>query len=357
MTMGSDYDDVSRAVPSDTDAERLLARQAPADGSLAPVASLLGALGAPADAEETAAGAAILARLTDGSPMGSARTRKLAGLAAGKLVAVAAVTVLTAGAAAAATGTLPAPVQSAVADAVSIVGIDLPSPDRSGVVPMGDASPPGTSVPRPSAGTAARPATSEPGPWLPPWAAPEALAGAEGAGLAGSGPDSAATGEAARVRGWCAAYEASVRSGSPVSTAVLDALTALASGAGLGVDAFCAAAIADDDPARPGATPSGPPASPPAAASVPATASPPPSLPARPATPPAPATTRAVPSPPGPPSSRPGSTAPSRPATPPSSAPSSPPKSRPPATSTTSIAPETSGATESSGDASAVSPP
>lgn len=100
------------------------------------VAALLSAAAArPALADD--AGAETIAAMVEavrGTPapaaLSASRTSMLGKLLAGKALAAVAVVALTAGGAAAATGTLPDPVQGAVADAVSHIGVDIPHPDH-----------------------------------------------------------------------------------------------------------------------------------------------------------------------------------------------------------------------------------
>jgi hypothetical protein len=103
----------------------------------ASVAGLLASAAQPAAVDEDAAAATISAMV--GAIRGSASTpqvlrRKsmLKKLLAGKALAAVGIVALTASGAAAATGSLPDPVQSVIAGAVSHVGVDLPQPGDHG---------------------------------------------------------------------------------------------------------------------------------------------------------------------------------------------------------------------------------
>ncbi|HZQ76118.1 MAG TPA: hypothetical protein VFE55_02235 [Acidimicrobiia bacterium] len=100
------------------------------------VAGLLAAAAArPASVDEDAAAAtvsAMVGAIREGAPIPQTSRRKsmLTKLLAGKALAALGVVALTASGAAAATGSLPTPVQSAVSGAASHVGVDLPHPNH-----------------------------------------------------------------------------------------------------------------------------------------------------------------------------------------------------------------------------------
>ncbi|MEW6473955.1 MAG: hypothetical protein AB1679_17020 [Actinomycetota bacterium] len=115
-------------------ASRLLQGAVPADDAppgYGPVADLLAAAASVPAIDEDAGAPTITAmveaiRASAPIPETSGRRSMIGKLFAGKALAAVAAVALTAGGAAAATGTLPTPVQGAVADAVSHIGIDLP---------------------------------------------------------------------------------------------------------------------------------------------------------------------------------------------------------------------------------------
>jgi hypothetical protein len=99
------------------------------------VARLLNAAGPLAPVDEDAAANTVSAmveviRASDPVPETSRRKSMIGKLLAGKAVAAIAVVGLTASGAAAASGSLPDPVQNAVAGAVSHVGVDIPHPNH-----------------------------------------------------------------------------------------------------------------------------------------------------------------------------------------------------------------------------------
>ena len=101
----------------------------------AAVAELLATAASPPAVDEDAGADTISAMVeavrNSGPIPETSRRRSMFGkLLAGKALAAVAVVALTAGGAAAATGTLPTPVQGAVADAVSHVGVDIPHPNH-----------------------------------------------------------------------------------------------------------------------------------------------------------------------------------------------------------------------------------
>jgi hypothetical protein len=102
-----------------------------------PVAGLLASASVLPTVDEDAAGATVSAmveaiRGSASNPETSRRTSMLKKLLAGKALAAVGVIALTASGAAAATGSLPDPVQNVVAGAVSHVGIDIPQPGDEG---------------------------------------------------------------------------------------------------------------------------------------------------------------------------------------------------------------------------------
>jgi hypothetical protein len=101
----------------------------------AAVAGLLATAASPAAVDEDAGATTISAmveaiRGSGPIPETSRRRSMLGKLLAGKALAAVAAVALTAGGAAAATGTLPTPVQGAVSDAVSHIGVDIPHPNH-----------------------------------------------------------------------------------------------------------------------------------------------------------------------------------------------------------------------------------
>jgi hypothetical protein len=99
------------------------------------VAGLLAAAARPAPVDEHAADATVSAmveaiREGASAPQTSRRKSMLTKLLAGKALAALGVVALTASGAAAATGSLPNPVQNAVSGAASHVGVNLPSPNH-----------------------------------------------------------------------------------------------------------------------------------------------------------------------------------------------------------------------------------
>jgi len=101
------------------------------------VAGLLASAAQPAPVDEDAAATTVSAmveaiRGSASTPQMSRRTSMLKKLLAGKALAAVGIVALTASGAAAATGSLPDPVQGVVAGAVSHVGVDLPQPGDQG---------------------------------------------------------------------------------------------------------------------------------------------------------------------------------------------------------------------------------
>src|SRR5207244_12576618 len=101
------------------------------------VAGRLASAAQPAPVDEDAAATTVSAmveaiRGSASTPQMSRRTSMLKKLLAGKALAAVGIVALTASGAAAATGSLPDPVQGVVAGAVSHVGVDLPQPGDHG---------------------------------------------------------------------------------------------------------------------------------------------------------------------------------------------------------------------------------
>jgi len=99
------------------------------------VAGLLAAAARPVAVDEDAGAATVSAMveaIREGAPVPQTSRRKsmLTKLLAGKALAALGVVALTASGAAAATGSLPTPVQSAVSGAASHVGVNLPNPNH-----------------------------------------------------------------------------------------------------------------------------------------------------------------------------------------------------------------------------------
>jgi len=124
----------------DHTADRLLAGAvAPADAppGFETVAALASAAQQPASAADLANEApvvALVAAAVQSAPtalLTTPRKNVLSKVLTAKVAAIAAVTFIGAGAAAAATNTLPDPAQRTVADAAEHVGLDLPKPDHS----------------------------------------------------------------------------------------------------------------------------------------------------------------------------------------------------------------------------------
>ena len=126
-----------RSSLDDATADRLLAgKVSPADApaGYAGLAALVRAATGPADAGELANEASVVAASMaamaggDVSPIHGGSRSRLAKLLTAKVVAIGAFTLVGATAAAAATGTLPAPAQTAVSSAASHIGLSVPEP-------------------------------------------------------------------------------------------------------------------------------------------------------------------------------------------------------------------------------------
>lgn len=138
MRHSSDLDDVLHRFVTRDQADRPLSGQLSADNvgdELADVASLFAAMRAPDNAQQAAAGAleAFTISLRGGASPTELSRRKpmLTKLLTGKAVAaLAAATLLSGGVAAAATGSLPDPLQSTVSKSLSHVGVDVPNPNH-----------------------------------------------------------------------------------------------------------------------------------------------------------------------------------------------------------------------------------
>jgi hypothetical protein len=233
MSDSDDTDGVLHRFISDDHAERLLAGNANADDDgLAPVAGLFAALRAPSQASELAGTDDLVARMakavgTGGAVSARSSRRKpvLAKLVTGKVAALAAVAFFSAGAAAAATGNLPDPLQRTVSKTFSHVGVDLPAPAGNPIAST-------TTAPTT---TAASTTTSNAGEsdskTTPTTAADETTKAAAGA----VGPD--ATGPA--KKGLCTAYFANDH-GKNLDAVAFRNLTDAAAAAGQTVEEFCA---------------------------------------------------------------------------------------------------------------------
>jgi hypothetical protein len=214
---------------SDDHAERLLAGHADADDEgLTQVAGLFAALRAPSQAGELAGTDDLVARMAaavaDGAVPARPSRRKpvLAKLVTGKVAALAAVAFFSAGAAAAATGNLPDPLQRTVAKTFSHVGVDLPAPADEPISSTTSAAPTTTASASAESDSTATP-TSATDATDPP------NAGAVG-------PD--ATGPA--KQGLCTAYFANDH-GKNLDAVSFRNLTEAATTAGQTVEEFCAA--------------------------------------------------------------------------------------------------------------------
>jgi len=133
-----DLDDVLHRFVTHHQADRLLSGHLNVDNvgeDLHDVARVFAAIRTPDNAHQATGGAfeAFTSSLRDGTAPteGSSRKSLLTKRLTGKALAVlAAATILSGGAAAAATGSLPDPVQSAVAKTLSHVSVDVPNPNH-----------------------------------------------------------------------------------------------------------------------------------------------------------------------------------------------------------------------------------
>jgi hypothetical protein len=136
MSDSGDTDGMLHRFITDDHAERLLAGHGDdGDGELAFMASLFAAMRAPSQPGEVAGTDDLVARMATVVRKGGStsdyrpqRRPVLAQLVTAKVAALAAVALFSAGAAAAATGHLPDPLQRTVSNTFSHVGVDLPSP-------------------------------------------------------------------------------------------------------------------------------------------------------------------------------------------------------------------------------------
>jgi hypothetical protein len=237
MSDSDDTDGVLHRFISDDHAERLLAGNANAgDDGLAPVAGLFAALRAPSQASELAGTDGLVARMaaavsTSGAVSAHPSRRKpvLAKVVTGKIAALAAVAFFSAGAAAAATGNLPDPLQRTVSKTFSHVGVDLPAPAGKPIASTTTASPTTT-----AASTTTSTAEESDSTIIPTTAADETTNAAAGASVA-VGPD--ATGPA--KKGLCTAYFANDH-GKNLDAVAFRNLTDAATAAGQTVEEFCA---------------------------------------------------------------------------------------------------------------------
>ena len=136
MSRSDDTQDVLHDFISGDDDDRLLAGHADIqDGELAGLASLFAALREPVRVNEAAGTKVLVAQMgkvvrEGGSLTTSARRKpRVARLLTGKVAAVAALSLFSASAAAAATGNLPDPVQRDVSRVLSRVGVNVPTPN------------------------------------------------------------------------------------------------------------------------------------------------------------------------------------------------------------------------------------
>ena len=207
MTRPDDTEDVLHDFISGDDDDRLLAGHANIeDEELAPLVSLFAALREPVRVNEAAGTKVLVAQMAkavrEGGSLTASSRRKpmIAQLFSGKVAAVAALSLFSASAAAAATGNLPDPVQRDVSRVLARVGVNVPTPD----------SQPDT----PSTSTSGDTDTSTP-----------------------KGPD--ATGAA--KQGLCRAYLADKANGKNPNAVAFKNLAQAAKDAGKTVDAYCAA--------------------------------------------------------------------------------------------------------------------
>src|ERR1051326_931021 len=133
MSERSDPGGVLHRFVTDESVERLLAGDAEVDEGLAPVAGLVASLRQAGSADEFSGTEALLAKMTqavrDGGNPSTSRRRPVLARVTGKVAVLATAAVLSAGAAAAAaTGSLPDPIQRGVSDTFAHVGIGLPHP-------------------------------------------------------------------------------------------------------------------------------------------------------------------------------------------------------------------------------------
>lgn len=261
MTRSDDLDGVSEHPLPDELVERLLTGASPGAGVDEPTVAVAQVLHAARQAptaaelaEADAAAATFVARMAGVTStvisLDDHRRRRAGRVSARVAAGVAALTLFSAGAAAAATGNLPDPVQRTVAQAVSHVGVDLPTPDDQG----GERAD-GTDDDGPSTSTAGSSSSSSSASTT---ASPSSAASTSAATTASSAttasPDSSATeGSSASTpvgpdvsgearKGLCTAYEKQRKNGAEPNGVAFDNLRKAADAAGQTVDEFC-----DDD--------------------------------------------------------------------------------------------------------------
>lgn len=190
------------------------------------VAALLAALREPGRIDELAGTEELLAQMTDvitsapGEAADHVAGRPVLRLVTGKIAAIAAVTLFSAGAAAAATGTLPDPIQQRVANTFAHVGIELDHP-------AGQPSPPTTT----SASTTTTDSTTTTASTTT--SSPPAVITAVPAPLAPAGPDPAA------ASGLCTAYQAGEANGHRLDSVAMRQLADAAAAEQQTVDEYC----------------------------------------------------------------------------------------------------------------------
>lgn len=273
MTRPDDLNGVSEHPLPEELVERLLTGASPGAGVDEPTVAVAQVLHAARQApsaaelvEADAAAAAFVARMTGLAPtnvvsLDSHRRRRVGRVSTRVAAGVAALTLFSAGAAAAATGHLPDPVQRTVAQAVSHVGVDLPSPDdEGGEVADRDESTSTSAAGRSSSSSSATTAAttssaaSSSAATTPTSASTDDRGdGSDTSATEGSsvstpvGPD--VTGEA--KKGLCNAYEKQRKNGAEPNGVAFDNLRKAADAAGQTVDEFCDDAPATTDASSP----------------------------------------------------------------------------------------------------------
>lgn len=279
MTHPDDLDGVSEHPLPEELVERLLTGASPGAGVDEPTVAVAQVLQAARQApsatewaEADAAAAAFAARMAGVMPttvisLDTHRRRRAGRVSARVAAGVAALTLFSAGAAAAATGHLPDPVQRTVAQAVSHVGVDLPSPDdRSDEVADGtdDATSTSSAVGSSSSSSATTAASTSSAASTSTATTPSSATtddrrdGPDSTATEGStvvtsvGPD--VTGEA--KKGLCNAWEKQRKNGAEPNGVAFENLRKAADAAGQSVDEFCAddEAPATSDATAPGSS-------------------------------------------------------------------------------------------------------
>ena len=265
MSDSDDLEDMLHRFLSDDQADRLIAGQADvgAGSAFDAVAGLLAAMREPSDAGELAGTDALLATMSEAmrssatsAPTSPSRRPVLTRIVSGKIIAITAVTFLSAGAAAAATGNLPDPVQRSVSTTFSHVGIDLPRPhDRPNA--HADAAASASRLDAATSTSEAPSTTVSPSTTVDPTTSaatttidstvPSSVEDDADDAHTPVGPD--ATGPAAK--GLCTAYSAGGDHGHRLESTAMTNLAAAAAAAGQTIEAYCATVLAASDASAP----------------------------------------------------------------------------------------------------------